>query len=379
MDGGHLFVLVELFQEHIKQQGLKVVTNINTASEFVEDLFGIYNKYKGMVQSAFSNEPQFRSGFDKAFTSVVNHCLEQPYKSQELLAKYCDALLKKSAKDTNEAQVENLEYCVNIFQYLDEKDVFLQFYCTLLAKRLMHQPSHSMDAEETMMSRLKQVCDFEFNFTKLHRMFTDMSVSSDLTNKFCNTLKGRNEVGLNLSILQSGAWPSVQSFQAVDFAVPQELDRSVKRFEDFYRTQFKDRKLFWLHSMSTVELEVHCFKKPYTITMQAPQMALFAMFQKRNSITCLELQSATQLDAASFETYLQSLVDSKLLIVSCNEIGCFLPSTAVALNLDFINELTEFKLPFVEVNLETFQETEQILGFVREDRIIFLQVHVPFF
>lgn len=51
----------------------------------------------------------------------------------------------------------------------------------MLAKRLIHSQSVSMDAEESMINKLKQACGYEFT-SKLHRMFTDikgMTTSSD--------------------------------------------------------------------------------------------------------------------------------------------------------------------------------------------------------
>ena len=89
---------------------------------------------------------------------------------------------------------------ITIFKYIDDKDIFQKFYSRMLAKRLIHQLTQSMDAEEAMINRLKQACGYEFT-SKLHRMFTDMSVSSDLNNKFNMSLKKDNiELGVNFSI-----------------------------------------------------------------------------------------------------------------------------------------------------------------------------------
>ena len=378
-------MLVQQVQEHIKQQGLKAVGNItgdNVASQFVESLLGVYTKYKEMTVSVFSSNQQFCSALDIACAAVVNHRShpKQPCKSPELLAKYCDSLLKKSTKGTGESEVdEKLSHCITVFKYVDDKDVYQKFYSSLLAKRLIHQLSHSMDAEELMINRLKQACGYEFT-NKLHRMFTDMSVSSDLNTKFSNTLKDKHELGLNFSInvLQSGAWPLGQSFQAVDFAVPQELERSVQRFEDFYRTQFNGRKLFWLHLMSTCELKVNCLKKPYIITMQALQMALLLMFEKTNSMTCQELSDATKLNTVNFQKYLLSLIDSKLLTVSCNPSEIFEPSTVITLNLDFSSKRTKFKLTYT-VQKEAVQETKRSHFAVEMDREMFLQVQTQIY
>lgn len=52
---------------------------------------------------------------------------------------------------------ERLAESIIIFKYIDDKDVFQKFYSRMLAKRLIHQQTQSMDAEEAMINRLKQV------------------------------------------------------------------------------------------------------------------------------------------------------------------------------------------------------------------------------
>ena len=41
------------------------------------------------------------------------------------LAKYCDALLKKSAKGMSESEIDdNLGQSITVFKYLDDKDIY---------------------------------------------------------------------------------------------------------------------------------------------------------------------------------------------------------------------------------------------------------------
>lgn len=371
--------------EHIKQQGLRAVGNLsgdNVATQFVEGMLGVHSKYKEMIQSVFANDQLFSSALDMACASVVNHRVnpKMPCKSPELLAKYCDSLLKKSTKGGSDSEVdEKLGQCITVFKYIDDKDVFQKFYARMLAKRLIHQQSHSMDSEEAMINRLKQACGYEFT-NKLHRMFTDMSVSSDLNNKFSYYLQNKDkaELGLNFSIyvLQAGAWPLGQNCPT-DFAVPQEMEKSVQRFEDFYHDQFSGRKLAWLHHLSQGELKLNYLKKPYIITMQTFQMAILLMFEKSDSLTCRELMEATKLNAEHFQKYVQSLIESKLLITA-NPSETFDSSTIITLNFDYFNKRTKFRIT-AAVQKETVQEAEQTHSSVDEDRKLYLQVSHPTF
>lgn len=57
-----------------------------------------------------------------------------------------------------------------------------------------------MMLHSTFIPLLQQACGYEFT-NKLHRMFTDISVSNDLNNKFQAFLKRDNvDLGVNFSI-----------------------------------------------------------------------------------------------------------------------------------------------------------------------------------
>lgn len=76
---------------------------------------------------------------------------------------------------------------------------------------------------------MKQACGYEFT-NKLHRMFTDMSLSGELNNRFSTFLKTENiDLGItfNIHVLQAGAWPLGQSI-VTSFALPQQLEKSVQ-------------------------------------------------------------------------------------------------------------------------------------------------------
>ncbi|KAK9745256.1 Cullin family [Popillia japonica] len=271
-----LSVLVDTVLDHIKTQGLSAIGNLqgeNIHISFVENLLTVYKKYRQQIQEVFNGDQNFMGALDKACSSVINHrpnMGKSPCRSPELLAKYCDTLLKKSSKGISETEVEEkLSQSITIFKYIDDKDVFQKFYSRMLAKRLIHQLTQSMDAEEAMINRLKQACGYEFT-SKLHRMFTDMSVSSDLNNKFNIFLKKDNvELGINFGIyvLQAGAWPLGQAV-VTPFALPQQLEKSVQKFEAFYHEHFNGRKLTWLHHLCLAELRLGYLKRPYVVTVE---------------------------------------------------------------------------------------------------------------
>lgn len=116
----------------------------------------VHHKYEQMIAELFKNDPLFLSALDRACASVINKRIndKQQCRSAELVAKYCDSLLKKSK--TTESEIDSkLTSSITIFKYIEDKDVYQKFYSRMLAKRLIHEQSQSMDTEEAMINRLK--------------------------------------------------------------------------------------------------------------------------------------------------------------------------------------------------------------------------------
>ncbi|EDW49712.1 cullin-2 [Drosophila sechellia] len=369
--------LITTFLDHIKSEGLQTVSALkgeNIHIAFVENMLKVHHKYQELIADVFENDSLFLSALDKACASVINRrpTERQPCRSAEYVAKYCDTLLKKSK--TCEAEIDQkLTNNITIFKYIEDKDVYQKFYSRLLAKRLIHEQSQSMDAEEGMINRLKQACGYEFT-NKLHRMFTDISVSTDLNNKFNTHLKDSNvDLGINLAIkvLQAGAWP-LGSTQVIPFAVPQEFEKSIKMFEDYYHKLFSGRKLTWLHHMCHGELKLSHLKKSYIVTMQTYQMAIILLFETCDSLSCREIQNTLQLNDETFQKHMQPIIESKLLNASSENLA---GETRIELNLDYTNKRTKFKISSA-LQKETPQEVEHTINSVDEDRKLFLQAAI---
>ena len=79
---------------------------------YVTTILDVHRKYNALVMSAFHNDAGFVAALDKACGKFINSnavtkAANSSSKSPELLAKYCDLLLKKSAKNPEEAELED--------------------------------------------------------------------------------------------------------------------------------------------------------------------------------------------------------------------------------------------------------------------------------
>ncbi|TRY79639.1 hypothetical protein TCAL_11956 [Tigriopus californicus] len=371
-------VLLDEIQNHIKSQGLKVISALQgeaPSTEFVENVLDVHQKYREMISATFQGDLSFIGAMDKAMTAIINHrAPKMASKSPELLAKYCDSLLKKSQKGISENEIdEKLSKSITVFKYLDDKDVFQKFYSRNLGKRLIHQQSHSMDLEEAMINRLKQACGYEFT-NKFHRMFTDISVAEDLNSKFTDYLNDNTvNVGINyfVRVLQQGAWPMSHT-GLLPLNIPQELERTVQAYEKFYAKQFNGRKLTWLHHLSNGDVKLGYLNKSYIVNMSTFQMALLLLFEKSESLSYDELRETTNIQAEAFPRHVQSLLDSKLLLCNTEELTA---TSVISLNMKYSNKRTKFRIAGT-VQRETPQEVEQTHQAVDEDRKMYLQAAI---
>jgi hypothetical protein len=91
----------------------------NPAATYVEALLQTHRQYSDVVATAFQSDPAFVAALDKACRKVVNDnpINKDSTKSPELLAKYCDLLLKKSTKHLDENALEHkLSQVILIFK-----------------------------------------------------------------------------------------------------------------------------------------------------------------------------------------------------------------------------------------------------------------------
>lgn len=111
------------FEEHVKKAGLAAIERVIPApgavneagkpeqldpKSYVEALLSVHSKFHEILDGPFHSEIGFNQSLDKAcraFTNTNAAC-KTSTKSPELLASYCDQLLKKSNRDLDPESLE---------------------------------------------------------------------------------------------------------------------------------------------------------------------------------------------------------------------------------------------------------------------------------
>ncbi|KAI0317673.1 Cullin-domain-containing protein [Amylostereum chailletii] len=366
------------FEEHVKKAGLAAVSKLvggdGTDADpkaYVDALLEVHTKNSETVNRSFKGEAGFVASLDKACREFVNRNAATgniPTKSPELLAKHTDALLRKNNKMAEEGDLEGaLNRVMVLFKYLEDKDVFQQYYTTKLSKRLIHGVSASDEAEASMISKLKEACGFEYT-NKLQRMFTDMSLSKDLTDQFKERMQqNHDDMDINFSVMVLGTnfWPLLPP--ANDFIVPTDIQPTYDRFQKYYQQKHSGRKLTWLWNYSKNELRTNYTNQKYILMTSSYQMAVLMQYNNNDTLSLSELVSATSIPKDHLAQVLALLVKAKVLISEETE--------QYDLNPNFRSKKIRINLN-QPIKAEAKAESNDVLKTVDEDRKYVIQATI---
>ncbi|XP_049780911.1 cullin-5 isoform X1 [Schistocerca cancellata] len=322
-------------EDHIMSAGLAdmvAAADIITqdSEKYVERLLELFHQFSVLVSDAFNDDPRFLTSRDKAYRHVVNDTqvfrLELPSKQSaglksqpeskcpELLANYCDMLLRKTplSKKLTSDEIENkLRDVLLVLKYVQNKDVFMRYHKAHLTRRLILDTSADSEKEENMVEWLREVGMPADYVNKLARMFQDIKVSEDLNQQFkeqYRNTRGSIADSINIKILNAGAW--ARGSERVTVSLPLELEDYIPEVEDFYKKKHSGRKLQWYHHMSNGTITFANNVGRYDVDVTTFQMAVLFAWNQRpyDKIPYENLRLATELPDPELRRTLWSLV-----------------------------------------------------------------------
>ncbi|XP_054712277.1 cullin-4A-like [Uloborus diversus] len=296
------------FNLYIKKQGRVIVSNPEKDKTMVQELLEFKDQLDVIVNQCFQKNLKFLNTLKEAFEYFVN---QRPNKPAELIAKYLDLKLRAGNKEATEEELEMLlDKIMVLFRYIHGKDVFEAFYKKDLAKRLLVGKSASVDAEKSMLSKLKQECGAAFT-SKLEGMFKDMEISKELMGAFkqhLQNVKVPGNIDMTVSVLTMGYWPT---YPPIEVQMPPDMIKYQEIFKKFYLGKHSGRKLLWQPSLG------HCvLRAVFTGGNKELQVSLFQalvllMFNKEDSYSFEEIKQTTAIEDGELRRTLQSLACGK--------------------------------------------------------------------
>ncbi|XP_029463713.1 cullin-4B isoform X1 [Rhinatrema bivittatum] len=362
---GGVQVLLQQWIEYIKAFGSTIVINPEKDKTMVQELLDFKDKVDHVIDVCFLKNEKFVNAMKEAFETFIN---KRPNKPAELIAKYVDSKLRAGNKEATDEELEKmLDKIMIIFRFIYGKDVFEAFYKKDLAKRLLVGKSASVDAEKSMLSKLKHECGAAFT-SKLEGMFKDMELSKDIMIQFKQYMQNQNVPGnieLTVNILTMGYWPT---YVPMEVHLPAEMVKLQEIFKTFYLGKHSGRKLQWQSTLGHCVLKAEFKEGKKELQVSLFQTLVLLMFNEGEEFSLEEIKQATGIEDGELRRTLQSLACGKARVLSKSPKGKDVEDgDKFTCNDDFRHKLFRIKINQIQMK-ETVEEQTSTTERVFQDR-----------
>ncbi|KAI8522729.1 hypothetical protein RHMOL_Rhmol13G0019500 [Rhododendron molle] len=311
--------VASIFKQHVTAEGTTLVQQAEEAASnkvFIRKVIELHDKYFSYVNDCFGNHSLFHKSLKEAFEVFCNKQVSG-CSSAELLASFCDNILKKGGNEklSDEAIEETLDKVVKLLAYISDKDLYAEFYRKKLSRRLLFDKSANDDHERIILTKLKQQCGGQFT-SKMEGMVTDLTLARENQINFEEYL-GNNPnanpgIDFSVTVLTTGFWPS---YKSSDLSLPAEMVKCVEVFKEFYQTRTKHRKLTWIYSLGTCNINGKFVPRPIELIVGTYQAAALLLFNQSDRLSYSEIKTQLNLADDDLVRLLQSLSCSKYKIL----------------------------------------------------------------
>ncbi|PBP27871.1 ubiquitin ligase subunit CulD [Diplocarpon rosae] len=390
------------FESYIKTVGSAIVIDKERSDQMVIRLLELKRSMDLIIRDAFEKDETFAYGLREAFGNFINDRkntkISGTSKAGEMIAKYMDSLLRgglkavprslsSDAKDRDAAEKlglastgdedaeldRQLEQALELFRFIEGKDVFEAFYKKDLARRLLMARSASQDAERNMLAKLKIECGSSFTHN-LEQMFKDQEIAQDEMTAYKEYLKESNSrptVDLQVSVLSAASWPT---YPDVEVNIPSEVARQIEKYDQQYVHKHSGRRLVWKHTLAHSVMKANFKKGPKELVLSGFQAIVLLLFNgltpgaEDQSLSYKGIQSATNLIDAELKRTLQSLACAKFRLLNKHPKSRDVNSTdTFTVNENFAYPKYRIKINQIQLK-ETPEENNDTHERVQKDR-----------
>ncbi|KAI8568421.1 hypothetical protein RHMOL_Rhmol02G0197900 [Rhododendron molle] len=337
--------LRQALSSYIRKTGQGIVMDEEKDKDMVSCLLEFKASLDTIWEESFTKNEAFCNTIKDAFEHLINFRQNRP---AELIAKFLDERLRAGNKGTSEEELEGtLDKVLVLFRFIQGKDVFEAFYKKDLAKRLLLGKTASIDAEKSMISKLKTECGSQFT-NKLEGMFKDIELSKEINESFKQSSQARTKLpsGIEMSVhvLTTGYWPT---YPPMDVRLPHELNLyqvlhksmtscfwvpfilfiglpgmffcfcflSQDIFKEFYLSKYSGRRLMWQNSLGHCVLKAEFPKGKKELAVSLFQTVVLMLFNDAQTLSFQDIKDSTSIEDKELRRTLQSLACGKVRVL----------------------------------------------------------------
>jgi len=337
----------------IREIGTNIVKdqeNLKAPKLFVQAVLDTRSKFNHIVQVSFKQDRTFARALKEALEYFIN--LDS--RSAQYLSLHIDDMFRKPLKDIPSDELDKrLNNVISIFRYLQDKDVFEDFYKKHLAARLLTGQSKDIDIEKKMITELKGECGHQYT-ARVEGMFKDMDISKTIMKHFKNFRLKSGRVGgseISVTVLTSGFWPIPVVPKCI---LPKTAQHMIDEFTGFYLQKHSGRRLTWQHNLGSAEVRATFEKGKKEFLLHTYQMCIMMLYNNTLSLTFEEIKKATNIPDQELERHLLSLAHPKVRLLKKTPNNKNIANDHVfAYNLQYTSKLKRVKIPLLSTKQPT--------------------------
>ncbi|KAL0473294.1 ubiquitin ligase [Neurospora intermedia] len=397
------------WEQYIRKAGAAIVSDTARGDEMIIRILQLRRALDVMIRDAFGRDEDFTYGLRDAFgffindKSVSSSWNTGTSKVGEMIAKHIDMLLRgglktlpkallSDVKDRQDAERSGiastadedaeldrqLDHSLELFRFIQGKDIFEAFYKKDLARRLLMGRSASRDAERNMLAKLKNECGSSFTHN-LEIMFKDQELAKDEIASYKTWLAGRgedspvanSELDLSVNVLSAAAWPT---YPDVRVLLPQNVLDHITTFDTYYKSKHTGRRLTWKHNLAHCVVKARFDRGPKELLVSAFQAIVLVLFNEAEEkspdgiLSYEQLASATGMPDPELQRTLQSLACGKTRVLNKHPKGRDVNKTdTFSINKSFTDPKFRVKINQIQLK-ETKEENKETHERVAQDR-----------
>ncbi|KAK4787280.1 hypothetical protein SAY86_011113 [Trapa natans] len=305
--------LRQALSSYTRRTGKGFIVDEEKDKDMVPSLLDFKVALDKIWEESFVKNEAFSNTIKESFEHLINLRQNRP---AELIAKFLDEKLRAGNKGISEEELEiTLDRVLVLFRFIQGKDVFEAFYKKDLAKRLLLGKSASIDAEKSMITKLKTECGSQFT-NKLEGMFKDIELSKEINESFKQSSQARTKLpsGIEMSvhILTTGYWPT---YPPMDVRLPHELNVYQDIFKEFYLSKYNGRRLMWQNSLGHFALKADFPKGKKELAVSLFQTVVLMLFNDAQRLSFQDVKDSTGIEDKELRRTLLSLACGKVRVL----------------------------------------------------------------